>query len=109
MVFLSFGSLLPKIEIFGQRIPKAAFVFNRKNRQRPFGILCITFIMTIDQEIGKITFATNNKKKADRSKLNYEIRAWFQDARKTLREEITSILDIFFQNFTVVRGYGSFN
>ena len=39
--------------------------------------------MTIDQEIGKITFATNNKKKADRSKLNYEIRAWFQDARKT--------------------------
>ena len=57
------NSLLSKIEIFGQRIPKAAFVFYRKNRQRPFGILCITFIMTIDQEIGKITFATNNKKK----------------------------------------------
>ena len=48
----------------------------------------------------EITFATNNKKKADRSKPNYEIRAWFQDARKTFPEEITSILDIFIQNFT---------
>ena len=62
--FETFSTLLmAQIEIFGQRVPKAIFVFHRKNRQRPFGILCITFIMTIDQEIGKITFATNNKKK----------------------------------------------
>ena len=54
-------------------------------------------------------FCNQQQKKADRSKPNYEIRAWFQDARKTFREEITSILDIFFQNFTAVRGYGSFN